>query len=378
VSECWKKAGCAARAVSIGTIFAIFLIGYLVGAKGFGFITSPGTTDQEEATVSQPFEFLYLDISRVGSYLAQLKGGTYVKQRLSEKVVNKVSGEVAFQSALKAGASSENEDFVEHEVTPTAASGFLELVKELNSAIERGYVRDFRHHAKRVSLAGDISGNRKIEEGEFIRFRASLHAPIYFNPYLEVHHAATLAALFPSRGGTKREFVKRQRKAARRFEEQVGRNPRFLLTIEPAQKESERKATYLMPVRLGQLNEERSLLSSGGAFTVVGKVTRLFMPWPTAGETTAQTDHASYIDSLTRELWAHPLASAPKSLICRASPACATAIEESGLRGSALRARAAGAHSQIEVIRRHMLNALHRETEIKHAGAVILPIAIYR
>jgi hypothetical protein len=384
VVACQKKARYKARAAWVGVIIAIFLIGFVVGAKDIDFqspIGAASPAEPEEATVSQPFEFLYLDISRVGSYLAQLKGGTYVKQRLTEKVVNKASGEVTFQSVLKAGASSENEDFVEREVTPTAASSFLELVKELKGAIEKGYVHNFRGHAESVSLAGNVTGNSKVEEGEFIRFRAKLHAPSYFAPYLEVHHAATLAALFPSRGRekAKREFAKRQRDAARKFEKQVGRNPRFLLTIKPEQNgQSERSVTFLMPVRLRQLNEERSLLLSGGAFTVVGKVTRLFMPWPTGDETTTHTKHASYIDSLTRELWTQPLVTAPKGLICRASPACARAIEESDLRGYARRVRAERVHSEIEGTRRHMLGALRRETKIKHAGAVILPIAIYR
>ena len=111
---------------------------------------------------------------------------------------------------------------------------------------------------------------------------------------------------------------------------------------------------------------------------MVGKVTRLFMPWPTDGETTAHTTHASYIDSLTRELWTQPLVSAPKGLICRASPDCARSIEESDLLGYARRVHAERVHSEIEGFRRHMLGALRRETKIKHAGAVILPIAIYR
>lgn len=327
-------------------------------------------------TTKRPYEFFYIDLSRVGAYLAQLEGGSYVKKHLAEKIVNKVNGEVTVQSVLKAGASSETEDFVEREVTPTAASLFVELVQALDKDGSEGFLRNFREYTESKS-----GGNKSLEEGEFVLFHARLHAPLYVEPYVGVHHAATLAALFPrqGKGRVERRLAQRQRKAARKFERQVGRNPRFVLTVRPRQKGTDERVTVLMPVHLRQLTEERSLQSSGGEFTVLGKVVRLSTPWRGPEYTPqAHADQYTYIDSATRELWRQPLAVAPKSLICQADPACTTTIENSGTHGRKRKELARAIHRHIEKGRRHMLEALKTGTEIKRGGAVILPIGIYR
>jgi len=390
VSADGRKA-CLKVGASAGVILAVLVIGYGVGRSNDVVFHSPisfqgaaekVSSKEMEAKVDQPFEFLYLDTTRVGAYLAQLTGGAYAMQHLAEKVTKKLNGEVTLLNALKGGASSENENFVEREVTPTAASSFLELVKKLKEKhqIEKGFLHHFNTHSAGETVQGDMDGNNKVEEGEFVRFRALLRDPVYFEPYLAIHHAATLSALFPIRGKAKGErvLVKRQREAARKFEEQVGRNPRFLLMIKPKQKPDTGEVTYLMPVRLRQLNEERSL-QSGGLFTVVGKVTRVFPPQ--SADDAQPTDSApayAYVDSLTRQLWKQPLIGAPKGLICRASPACSTRIEESGTHRAARQKEANEVHSHIEGIRRHMLEVLREQTEIKSTGAVILPIAIYK
>jgi hypothetical protein len=376
----------------VAILVVVLVIGYVIGRSNDVVFHSPisfqgaanekGSKKETEARVDQPFEFLYLDTTRVGAYLAQLTGGAYVKQHLAEKVTKKLNGEITLLNTLKGGVSSENENFVEREVTPTAASSFLELVKKLKEKrqIEKGFLHHFNTHSANETVKGDMDANGKVEEGEFVRFRALLRDPIYFEPYLTIHHAATLSALFPTRGKRRgeREFVNRQREAARKFGEQVGRNPRFLLAIKPKQEPDTGEVTYLMPVRFRQLNEERSL-QSGGLFTVVGKVTRVFPPQ--SADDTRPTDPApayAYVDSLTRQLWKQPLIGAPKELICRASPACSTRIEESGTHRAARQKEAEKVHNHIEGIRRHMLEALREQTEIKSTGAVILPVAIYK
>lgn len=356
----------------------IFGVGYLIGdGRGIGVqspLTVGGDAVADPATESTPFEFLYIDVDRVGAYLAQLKGGTYVKQNLSEKVVRTKSGEIVIKGALKAGASTQSESFVQREVTPTAASSFVELRSELDAkdALEDGFMRRFDERVAPPNRDGEPVD--ALEEGDFVSFETKVRPPIYLNPYLAVHYGATLAALFPNSDDPARNaFAESQRRASRGFRRKVGLDPRIVIAIDRTQVDGERRVKYLLPMHVKQLNEERSLLrSGGGTFTVVGKVVRIFAnetATPGRGE---DGDSYNYVDAPTREIWQQPLKAAPPELICRAYVNCANALH--GFDS----AQGGQRRDLIEKTRQEMLSALTAQTRIEDVGAVILPIAIYK
>jgi hypothetical protein len=354
--------GAIAIAIGVATGLSVdFSVTHVGSGKGGG-------------TKAVPHEFLYLDVNRVGAYLAQLDGGTDVKEHIGEKVVQKANGEAVLASAFKAGASVENENFVEREVTPTAASSF-ERLKEKLGKLDDWLTDDLSEELADAASGDEAKGEaEQPQEGEFVQLREEVHVPAYLNLYRTVHHAATMAAMYPAMGNRRaqRKAAHRQRRAAREFEEQVGRNPRMTLALKP-----KKGITLLLPARFRQLNEEQSLLTSGGKFTIIGKVVRIFKP----GDATSLYPGIpyAYVDTLTRELWKQPLAHAPKGLICRAIPECMTAVEE--IRGAppTRRRKLAGyVHARLGKDRRKLLRELRKGTEIRCVGAVILPIAIYR
>lgn len=319
-----------------------------------------------------PVEFLFIDVDRLGSYLAQLKGGTFTKESLGEKVVKTASGSVEVVSVLKGGVSAQEENFVEREVTPTASSSFFELeeaLKDRGNSQEKRFLHNFHKHVE----GRDKEEN--LEDGDFVRFKAVVRGPVYLNPYVAQHHAATTSALFPvwTRAPAARKRAKARRRAAEKFERQVGKDPRAVLSLEPIQKGTSRTrgVKFLMPVHLDQLNQEPSLLNAGGMFTVVGKVVRVFAQHRRAPHGPIALRH-SYVDIATQQTWQRPLRTAPDELICRASYACSTMFEGPGRTNRAERRR------WTRRMRRRMLRALKRGTRIDGTGAVILPVAIYR
>lgn len=350
------------------------------------FSSSSGTS-----TEKRPLEFLYLDSARVEAYLAQLDGGTFAQQHLSHRLTQKVNGEIAVEP-VKAGASSEDESFVEREVTATAASRYVELLHQLGKEIHPVGLRQFKEDV-RCSL----------DEGDFVSIETrALRPPIYLNPYLAAHQAGTLSALFPmpSRDPEQRKLVESRREAAGQFLRQVGENPRAVFAIQPRIDHKLGTVKYLLPMSVGQLTDERSLIKfGGGSFTLVGKVVRIF---PRRGECGAhpqarkagdrqvvnrQPDeqsrkvenkqgknkvaHPLYVDSPTRETWEHALEGATPELICRTNPRCVRRARGGDLRG--IRRQ-----RLIEAARKEILEKMRTQTRIETAGAVILPIAIYK
>ena len=315
-----------------------------------------------------PFEFLYIDVDRVGAYWAQLKGGAFAKQRLSQKIVNTASGGLEVPGA-KASASTQEENFVEREVTPTTASSFVELEEELKDELEKEFLRNF--HSR---ITKEREG-KKLEDGDFVSFESEIESPLYLSPYLAVHRAATVSALIPMPAratARRRKAVKLRREAAKKFHKQVGKNPRVILTIQPEQPDGRESAKYLLPIHVRQLNDERSLLRSGGTFTVVGKVVRLFPRSGSSESGDQRPSDYSYVDSPTRQIWTHPLKHAPKELICRTNFDCAEAVQgRNGVRGPFRQ-------KLIREARRRMLRELKNGTQIESSGAVIIPVAIYK
>jgi hypothetical protein len=342
------------------------------------------------AAEKRPFEFLYLDSARVEAYLAELDGGTFAKQHVSHRLTRKLNGEVTVEP-VKAGASSEDESFVEREVTATAASRFVELLHQLgNEEIHSVGLRRFKEDVR-----------CDLDEGDFVSVHTrSMRPPIYLNPYLAVKQIGTLSALFPmpSRDPAQRELVEARREAARQFSRQVGENPRAVFAIQPRVDGELGKVRYLLPMTVGQLTDERSLIKFGGGdFTMIGKVVRIFprhgpcggapeaaprparqVRYQTAAEAGSTEDgeqgkaeHPAYVDSPTRETWEHALEGATPELVCRTNPRCARAVRSGKLRGPRRRMK-------IEAARAEILKKLRAQTRIEEVGAVILPIAIYK
>ena len=363
--------------IALVTIGMTSLIGGTIGIRWPFF---QPTHRAKGATKEPPFEFLFIDVNRLGSYLAQLEGGAFARESLGEKVVKSTSGNVEVVNTLKAGASSEEEEFVEREVTPTASSSLVELEEDLKHDLNDDNAIETFIHTFSTHISAKEKEDQRVSDGRFVIFRASVRGPIYLNPYLALHNAATASALFPA-GRRNREIrtkAKARRKAVIKFERQVGKNPRAIIALQPVQHPNgnphmslQTVVTLLMPIHLDQLNQDPSLLGSGGQFTVVGKVIRVFRRHAVDKNTPIAHRH-SYVDYSTLETWLRPLKTAPGELVCRTSYACSTAVE-----GPSSTTRHERQH-WIRQTRLDMLEALKQNTRIHEEGAVILPVAIYR
>lgn len=353
-----------------GALFAALAIG-VIGCVLYDHLSE----DSDPFGQDRPIEFLYLDGARVEAYLAQLDGGTFARQHLSQKLTEAASGEIAVPNAGKAGASFSEENFFEREVTATAASRFVELLHDLEGLDDEDAMRT-------IGLRHFRETRCDLSEGHFVLFRTrTLRPPTYLNPYLAVRQAGTLSALFPmpSRNPAKRALVEKRRKAALQFHNQVGVNPRVVFAIQPLVEGERGEIKYLLPMNVAQLTDERSLIKyGGGTFTVVGKVVRLYSEVPDCpnGERRIQSQRPpnsdyAYIDSPTRETWEHPLAGAPNELVCRTNYACAKAVRKRHLTGEERRSR-------IDDARDDILAKLTEQTRIERSGAVIIPVAIYK
>jgi len=350
------------------TPLLLIAIGVVVGVTLHAMhFRSPFGTDSTSGLGSsdKPLEFMYLDSGRVRAYLAQLTGGTFATQHIAHKLVKKVNGEIVVEP-VKAGASSEEEDFIEREVTPTAASNYVELFHDIKDDLHTIGLRKYQTEV----------GRGHLQEGDLVTFHtASLRPPVYLNPYLAVRQSATLSALFPipSSDPERRAVIESWREASLKFTKQVGENPRVVFAIQPLRDSELGNVKYLLPMNVRQLTDERSLLKLGGGdFTVVGKIVRIF-PERSGQELSSDGDNYTYVDSPTRESWERPLEEAPGELICRSNPECASAVRspEGGVHGAARQ-------ELIEEARSRLLAAVREQTEIESKGAVILPVAIYK
>jgi hypothetical protein len=275
-----------------------------------------------------PVEFHYLDNERAAAYLAQLQGGAARLERVT-RTLKAATGVTASVAGAEAGASQEQERFIEREVTPTAASVFFQLFDALRDG---GFLTRLRDRPP-------------PKEGDFVQIdHVELVDPDYLSPYLVVRQAETLSAVFPLRSTDpdQRRTVERQREKAKQFAEQVGPNPRFVFFFK-------RHGRFLLPMRYKQLTDERSLIRDGGGdFTVIGKLVRVFND--------ADPALSEYKDAPTREAWAYALDKAPTDLLVQSSPECAEAHDVDGC----------------------LLRLLRQETSVPGRGGVILPIAVFK
>jgi hypothetical protein len=353
-----SKATVAAGSATVVAIAAIALLIYCLSKHDSGTDASL----QSKFPLGGPVEFLYLDATRVATYLAQVEGGEVESEKLTQKLTQNLNAKLQLKELGEVGSSQVSELFAEKNVKPTAASSFFAL----RGALDREEVIHTMH-------PGFFESVVPREEGDFVEFDTdALLPPAYVNAYLAVLHAGTLAAIFPKSSTRRRESTN--------FFKKVGATPRAVFALRPykttaeaapneasASRVAERKSfVYLLPFTASLLSSERSLLKNGGGhFTVLGKLVRLF-PEPPEKE-----DENSYVDSATRETWEQALENAPDELLCRTEPMCAETI----------RAKQLSAKDRKEAIvesRRHIVETLATQSAIPSRGAVILPIGIYK
>lgn len=333
---------------AIGTLVLVVVIALLA----FSRMSAGGAGEDAQFPAAGPAEFLYLDGTRVLAYLAQFDGGNFTSEQLTSKLASSQSSTIAVEKALELGQSSEREQSVVKQISPTAAGNFIELLSKLES-LPSGLTT--------IGLGRFEQDVEGLTEGQFVRFRThALTSPVYLNPYLAVRNPETLSTLLPLPAtGPERTQVEAERVGVRHFVGAVGSDPRVVFALRPtseeerearaggssgggttapggssaAQKRAEKKwraeveeehVQYLMPLDARLITEERSLLKfGGGEFTVVGKIVRIF---PEGGD----GHRPAYVDSPTEETWTQPLHTAPLKLLCRTDPKCTTLIRAEG------------------------------------------------
>jgi len=304
--------------------------------------------DSGSATVDappiRPAEYLYLDNARVAAYLSQEQDGTVPTLKRSLKRTAELSAGIKGGGVAEVAGKSQVERFVEETVTPTAASAFTALLRELKA---NGHLRAFD--------ATDSSRFPQLKEGMIVRIRTDgLLQPSYSEPYSVVKEAATLRALFP--------HSRAARRAARRFARSVGPNPRLTFALETRRLKGKGYIRYLLPIQYGGLSDERSLFT--GRHKILAKVVRVFAS-PAPDDTQLQTNTYSqlkqesaplFVDAATRETWTLPLRKVPKQLLAHLQ-------------------RCGGAPKPaLRCLKRKLLS----QTSVWAPGAVLVPIAIYK
>jgi hypothetical protein len=323
---------------------------------GLGDGGESGSTATLNFPAGGPVEFLYLDSSRVAAYLAQFNGGSFTNEKESRKLTDTLKGGLNVDG-IEAGGSKAQEDFVEREITPTAANQFLALSTAMES---QGEV----HHIHLSKFATEV---HRLPEGQFVYFRTSaLLSPTYLSAYMASRRPHGVRDLFPPDGQNgAAPRITAERRAAWKFKYELGKDPRAVFSLHTGKAGHGKRFTYLLPMSAELLTEEESLLARGGGkFTVVGKLVRSF---PEEGDRQVP----AYVDSATLQTWDGALRTAPGELICRTDPRCEGRVRELHLRGT-------GRLKSIQSARRRELRALDEQTEIEKHGAVIIPIAIYK
>jgi hypothetical protein len=299
-------------AVGVAAMAAGLLLGYIVFGAGLAesFEPDPGVP---------PPEYLYLDNARVLAFLAQIEGGLSDSERRTRSVTRSVDARFS-GAAGEAGGSSEEQQFVEEVVTPTATTRFYRLLDRLK---DKGYLAEL--DAADPSLAKDLL---KVEEGAFVRITACrLELPTYMRLYRLYQKVGSVFAysmrvdeLTPTEKNlfaqisrerqadfllqklmqwksltqTSQKQLSPRRKAGkgndarglggsvtgssrhgpRRYVDMIGRNPRVPLSSCAPRLPSKLPAVdFLFPIQYAALSDEQSLFS--GTLSIVGKVIRI-------------------------------------------------------------------------------------------------------
>jgi hypothetical protein len=337
-------------------------VGAAAVAVGWAFLGGGGgagtTAALEQDPGIPPPDYVYLDNARVVSYLGQIEGGLSEKETQTAGITQSRNAGAAaggFQLGGSAGSSSS----VERVVTPTATARFYRLLDRLRG---RGYLRTIDASAPAAALTRAFS---TISEGTFVQLsNCTLRTPTYVQLELLLRTSRGRIAAFDAfsqasmgmppiaqdalsiakleAGRTKgavgsasvavsADVERKLTAAARRLVRAAGPDPRVPLSTcngEPALRP--RGVDLLIPIRLGELSPEQSLLA--GPVTVVGKVVR------------AVRGGDIYVDEASLAVFSDAVAGVD-----------AAVASDSGLQGE-----------------------LAADVTVLAPGAVILPIAIYK
>ncbi|MGN6663767.1 MAG: DUF6414 family protein [Solirubrobacterales bacterium] len=340
--------------------------GFFLGSLAFPSVFK-GNSGPTEYPLGDPAEFLYLDTATVDNYLAQLEGGSFSDETQRTKIVEAIKGSVHVGAVAEGDASEEEEQEVERHVTPTAASNFFIL----KTALEEGKTKDPEPQDITDTAQQHIltefnvkAGPKALKPGELVYFRTeNLRPPTYIAPFLAFRGLKALSEMFSASGSSDSlKSALAKRKPVRRFEKEVGKNPRVVLTLRqrPARWNAPR---YLLPISPTFLSEEGSLVAGGGGtLVVVGKVLRIF-----------ERKHSPrYVDVSSLRTWTEPLRHVPGALLCLTDKRCARWERKHHLPETTSSGR------EVRWARRHAVRLLEREATIPGSGAIILPVAIYK
>ncbi len=339
----------------------------LVGAAavGLGWLFLGGGSGSSTAALEQdpgipPPDYVYLDNARVVSYLGQIEGGLSTSEKLTQQLTQSRNAALA-ASGFQLGGSAGQSSAVERVVTPTATARFYRLLDRLEA---HGYLRTVDASAAPAALVHDFAA---VPEGTFVKLHnCMLWIPSYVqleqlmrasggrisasDAYLQANGSMppvaqdalsiARAAAGRTKGltGSASVYVppaveRRMTVAARRLVTAVGPNARVPISScagTPALKP--RGVDLLIPIRLGELAPEQSLLA--GPVTVVGKVVRA-----------VRRQDDAYVDNASLALFDGPVR------------AVDSALPDAGL---------------------VQTSELDADATVLSPGAVILPIAIYK
>jgi hypothetical protein len=252
-----------------------------------------------------PPAYAYLDDASVALYLGQLEGGIAKSEQLTQQLTQGRSAGVS-AGGLSLGGSSGSSSQAERVVTPTATARFYQLLDLLG---QDGYLHTVNEAGSPAEIRHAFS---RIAEGSFVKLTGcQLRVPSYvqleqlsheskgtLGP-LDLLFAATGSSGVSSGGTTALDEIETAemaagrihsmtgsaevaepvgeeqalRRAIRNLDATVGTNPRVpLSTCDGKIAYRPRGVDLLMPIRLGNLSSEQSLLA--GPVTVVGKLVR--------------------------------------------------------------------------------------------------------
>jgi hypothetical protein len=304
-----------------------------------------------------PPDYVYLDNARVVLYLGQLEGGLAASQKLTEELTQNRNATLA-ASGFQVGGSSGQSSSVERVVTPTATARFYALLDRLQA---RGYLHTIDAAAEAKQLVGAFAA---VREGTFVRLRnCELRIPPYvqfgqllrasrgrMSPFDAVLDAGATRSVLAEEVLTRARLQagrikagvgsglptipaaarRRLEAAAPRLMQAAGPTARVPMSCGETANPPPRGLDLLLPIRLGELSPEQSLLA--GPVTVVGKLVRA-----------VRRPDDAYVDSASLGLFNEPVAAVNAS------------VPDAELFGG-----------------------LDADVTVLSPGAVILPIAIYK
>jgi hypothetical protein len=284
---------------------------------------------------SPPGEHLYLDRSRVRSYLGQLVDGLPESEKRTLADSEDLSAEVKAGAAALTGKRTRSKT-TEAQVAPTVADRFYLLLRLLRDGDSHIDDEDSRHWLTTVNANTDKPKEAyddflcKLKEGDFIRIR---DARLQLSPYAAVLPKTTYALLnrrTPSGLVSKPDqklfapHTRKQTRAVNRYLRLLGRDPRmpFVVRMPLTQTPTRGRVpsvTFFIPAHYRSLRSEPSLIS--GTLTIVGKVVYRNLARPPAekgGERIGCNDQPvpdtfakSYLDRQTVATFVPALENAP-------------------------------------------------------------------